>query len=90
MKRYLLFMCGYYYPCGGIDDLQLAFNTMDELDDFFASPSYPSNQDFFNMYDCLENRSLYGDLNGCEIDNILSGNKKEDYKLILEAFLNFK
>jgi len=89
MKRYLLFLCNEFYPDGGIADLKLAFNTMDELEDFFHGYREYWNYSFFNMYDCLENRSLYEDAYGGD-DNQLTQTVNGDYSIVLKAFINFR
>ena len=47
MYRFLLFSYAEYYPCGGLDDLILQFNTIEELKEVDISDI----SDYIEVYD---------------------------------------
>ena len=57
MYRFLLFSYAEYYPCGGLDDLILQFNTVEELKEVDTSDI----SDYIEIYDFKAGKEIFGD-----------------------------
>lgn len=57
MYRFLLFSYAEYYPCGGLDDLILQFNTIEELKEVDTSDI----TDYVEVYDFKAGKEIFGD-----------------------------
>ena len=57
MYRFLLFSYAEYYPCGGLDDLILQFNTIEELKEVDTSDI----SDYVEVYDFKAGKEIFGD-----------------------------
>ena len=57
MYRFLLFSYAEYYPCGGLDDLILKFNTIEELKEVDTSDI----SDYIEVYDFKAGKEIFGD-----------------------------
>ncbi|XWX30685.1 hypothetical protein TETAKXXN_CDS0046 [Staphylococcus phage PG-2021_17] len=57
MYRFLLFSYPEYYPCGGLDDLILQFNTIEELKEVDTSDI----SDYVEVYDFKAGKEIFGD-----------------------------
>ena len=57
MYRFLLFSYLEYYPCGGLDDLILQFNTIEELKEVDTSDI----SDYVEVYDFKAGKEIFGD-----------------------------
>lgn len=57
MYRFLLFSYAEYYPCGGLDDLVLQFNTIEELKEVDTSDI----SDYVEVYDFKVGKEIFGD-----------------------------
>ena len=57
MYRFLLFSYAEYYPCGGLDDLILQFNTIEELKEVDTSDI----SDYIEVYDFKAGKEIFGD-----------------------------
>ncbi len=57
MYRFLLFSYPEYYPCGGLDDLILQFNTIEELKEVDTSDI----TDYVEVYDFKAGKEIFGD-----------------------------
>ena len=55
MYRFLLFSYPEYYPCGGLDDLILQFNTIEELKEVDTSDI----SDYVEVYDFKAGKEIY-------------------------------
>src|SRR5699024_4237476 len=57
MYRFLLFSYAEYYPCGGLDDLILQFNTIEELKEVDTSDI----SDYIEVYDFKAGKEIFED-----------------------------
>ena len=57
MYRFLLFSYPEYYPCGGLDDLILQFNTIEELKEV---DTYDISE-YVEVYDFKAGKEIFGD-----------------------------
>lgn len=57
MYRFLLFSYAEYYPCGGLDDLILQFNTIEELKEVNTSDI----SDYIEVYDFKYGKEIFGE-----------------------------
>ena len=57
MYRFLLFSYAEYYPSGGLDDLILQFNTIEELKEVDTSDI----SDYVEVYDFKAGKEIFGD-----------------------------
>ena len=57
MYRFLLFSYAEYYPCGGLDDLILQFNTVEELKEVDTSDI----SDYIEVYDFKAGKEIFAD-----------------------------
>lgn len=57
MYRFLLFSYAEYYPCGGLDDLILQFNIVEELKEVDTSDI----SDYIEVYDFKAGKEIFGD-----------------------------
>ncbi|MDN6182884.1 MAG: hypothetical protein L0I92_09080 [Staphylococcus equorum] len=78
MYRFLLFSYPEYYPCGGLDDMILQFNTVEELKEVDTSDI----TDSIEVYDFKYGKEIFGE------HSLLSGEYKVD-KLVshMEKYL---
>jgi len=53
-KRFLVFTDDYYYPYGGIEDLNSVYDTLEEALSFVES--HPSSLDWWHIYDRVEGK----------------------------------
>src|SRR5699024_11665303 len=57
MYIFLLLSYAEYYPCGGLDDLILQFNTIEELKEVDTSDI----SDYIEVYDFKAGKEIFGD-----------------------------
>lgn len=68
MYRFLLFSYAEYYPCGGLGDMILQFNTVEELKEVDTSDM----TDGIEVYDFKYGKEIFGEY------SLLSGEYKVD------------
>ena len=57
MYRYLLFSYAEYYPCGGVGDLCISFNTVKELEDNYLK-NERSLSEYIEVFDTMTGRII--------------------------------
>jgi hypothetical protein len=62
--RYLIFQYDVYYPSGGINDLRVTFNDIEDVRDFIENNK--SNYDNYHVYDRISGEQIH-DLWGDEL-----------------------
>lgn len=66
MKRYWLFCFDKYYPIGGLNDLQLTSDNIEDCIDYLTKTSYSD----YHCYDSITNKVIELNTSYCSFDNV--------------------